>query len=119
MKIEVSNGEIVDKYTILLIKADRIKDEEKLKNVRNEINSLMMPISLIPFRFTDFRKLMNVNKKLWDVEDRIRLCDKKLSYNMTFINLARKVFILNDERAAIKKSINLSTGSSLVEEKSY
>lgn len=119
MQIEVSNGEIVDKYTILLIKAERIQDEEKLKNVQRELDSLKVPMSMIPVRLTHFRKLKAVNEKLWDVEEKIRRCDRELTFNVRFINLARKVYKLNDERAAIKKQINLSTGSNLVEEKSY
>ena len=119
MQIEVSNGEIVDKYTILLIKAERIQDEDKLKNVQKELDSLKIPMSLIPVRLTDFRKLKAVNEKLWTVEEKIRRCDKELTFNVKFINLARRVYKLNDERAEIKKHINTYTGSSLVEEKSY
>jgi hypothetical protein len=119
MKIEVSNGEIVDKFTILLIKAEKIQDEEKLKNVQKELEALKMPMSLIPVRLTDFRKLKAVNEKLWNVEEKIRRCDKELTFNVKFINLARRVYKLNDERAAIKKSINIDTNSQLTEEKSY
>ena len=76
-------------------------------------------MSTIPVRLTDFRKLKAVNEKLWDVEEKIRRCDKELTFNVKFINLARRVYKLNDERAEIKKQINTYTGSSLVEEKSY
>lgn len=119
MKIEVSNGEIVDKFTILLIKAEKITDEEKLKNINNELDALKIPLGLINVSFIDFRALITVNRKLWEVEDRLRLYEKRLKYDLEFIGLARKVYILNDERAAIKKQINIATGSFLVEEKSY
>lgn len=119
MQIEVSNGEIVDKYTILLIKADEITDEEKLKNIRNEISLLFTIIASIPVKITDFMDLSRVNRELWDVEDDLRECEKQQVFDDYFIQLARSVYKLNDERAAIKKQINLSTGSNLVEEKSY
>lgn len=119
MKIEVSNGEIVDKYTILIIKQEKITDAAKLKNINNELDSLKIPLGLIPVSFIDFKALITVNRKLWEVEDKLRLYEKRLKYDLGFIGLARKVYILNDERAEIKKKINISTRSYLVEEKSY
>lgn len=119
MQIEVSNGEIVDKQTILVIKKNKITDESKLKNIEAELEILNDVIVKINFDLDDYIKLLDVNRKLWDVEDEIRLCEKEDRFDDYFITLARQVYILNDERAAIKKQINLSTGSSLVEEKSY
>ena len=69
MQIEVSNGEIVDKFTILLIKQERITDPEKLANVNKELEALRIPMSTIPVRLTDFRKLKEINEKLWTVEE--------------------------------------------------
>lgn len=119
MKIEVSNGEIVDKQTILVIKKNKITDASKLKNVETELSMLSDVITKINFDLDDYIKLLEINRQLWDVEDELRLCEKQQRFDDHFIKLARQVYHLNDERAAIKKQINLSTGSSLVEEKSY
>ena len=124
MKIEVSNGEILDKYSILEIKLQEIKDEAKLANVRNEYDSLtaavesikaMNPLSVAAL----YKDLLNINKTLWNVEDLIRDCEREQRFGEDFIELARSVYYTNDERADIKKKINLATGSDLVEEKSY
>jgi hypothetical protein len=124
MKIEVSNGEILDKYSILEIKLQEIKDEAKLANVRNEYDSLteavetikaMNPLSVAAL----YKDLLNINKTLWNVEDLIRDCERDGRFGEDFIELARSVYYTNDERAEIKKKINLATGSDLVEEKSY
>jgi len=119
MQIEVSNGEILDKQTILCIKKEKITDESKLENIQKELSMLNDVINEIDYYIADYIKLLIVNRKLWEVEDEIRLCEKEDRFDDYFITLARQVYILNDERAAIKKQINLSTGSSLVEEKSY
>jgi hypothetical protein len=119
MKIEVSNGEIVDKQTILIIKKTEITDESKLKNIEAELTMINNFISKIELDLQDYINLLNINRQLWDVEDELRLCEQQERFDDYFITLARSVYKLNDERASIKKSINLSTGSTLVEEKSY
>lgn len=119
MKIEVSNGEIVDKYTILLIKQDNITDEAKLANVEKELEALTPVLAQIPYENTDFRRLYDINSSLWYVEDEIRKCDKAEDFGDRFVFLAKKVYKLNDSRAELKKLINQKTNSELVEEKSY
>lgn len=125
MKIEVSNGEILDKFSILEIKLQEIKDEAKLANVQNEYDSLKPAVEEI-YKSYDrialdilYKDLLNINKTLWNVEDHIRECERNESFGQDFIELARSVYYTNDERAEIKKKINLATGSALVEEKSY
>ena len=126
MKIEVSNGEIIDKYTILEIKLSEIKDKNKLKNVRQEYNVLTPNIKEIYKASKDqdhLKKLHNdlleVNKKLWKIEDDIRECERANDFSKKFIDLARAVYYTNDDRSDVKKEINLLTGSDLTEEKSY
>ena len=125
MKIEVSNGEILDKFSILEIKLQEIKDEAKLANVQNEYDSLKPVVEEIYNSYDRislnilYKDLVNVNKTLWNVEDHIRECERNESFGQDFIELARSVYYTNDERAEIKKKINLATGSALVEEKSY
>ena len=126
MKIEVSNGEIIDKYTILTIKLQEIKDEAKLANVQNEYNSLTPEIEAIYAGTSDQKALeelhidlLNVNKTLWNIEDQIRDCEREKNFGEDFVELARSVYYTNDDRADVKKQINVLTGSDLVEEKSY
>jgi len=119
MQIEVSNGEILDKQTILCIKKEKITDESKLENIQKELSMLNDVINEIDYYLVDYINLLDVNRKLWDVEDELRLCEQQERFDDYFITLARSVYKLNDERASIKKSINLSTGSNLIEEKSY
>lgn len=126
MKIEVSNGEILDKYTILEIKLSEIKDENKLKNVQHEYNVLSPIVKRIYEEVTDSSKLkefheglLAINKKLWKIEDDIRECERNKDFGQTFIDLARAVYFTNDDRSVVKKEINILTGSDLVEEKSY
>lgn len=126
MKIEVSNGEIIDKYTILEIKLSQIKDLEKLKNIQNEYDVLTPDVDSIYNLSSDkdqLKKLHNdlltINKKLWDIEDDIRECERAKNFGQTFIDLARAVYYTNDDRSDVKKAINIFTGSDLVEEKSY
>ena len=126
MKIEVSNGEIIDKYTILEIKLSEIKDEVKLKNVQNEYNTLTPDVQAIYANCADenhlkklHNNLLEVNKKLWKIEDDIRECERAKDFSQTFIDLARSVYYVNDDRSDVKKEINVYTGSDLVEEKSY
>ena len=119
MKIEVSNGEIVDKQTILIIKQNKIADKEKLANINNELYILDQAIKLIEVEVEHYLELYEVNEELWEVEDELRLCEKEQRFDDHFITLARSVYQLNDERAAIKKKININTNSQLIEEKSY
>ena len=126
MRIEVSNGEIIDKYTILEIKLQEIKDEAKLANVKKEHDTLKTVVNYI-YNETHAQDvlaelhndLLNINKTLWNIEDQIRDCERDESFGSDFIELARSVYYTNDERAEVKKQINQLTGSELVEEKSY
>lgn len=125
MKIEVSNGEIVDKMTILELKLDKIKDEVQLENISKEwekINDCVMHLFQIYGDRSLYRKvdqLEEVNRQLWDIEDWIRDCEKEQRFDKEFVELARSVYKLNDERSKIKRDINIITKSSLIEEKSY
>jgi hypothetical protein len=119
MKIEVSVGEVVDKWTILSIKALNITDKDKLVNVfkeRNYLNDAVHP-EILHDPLTD--RLLEVNQSLWKVEDRLRDCERDKVFDDHFVQLARSVYILNDKRAHIKKDINIKYGSDFVEEKSY
>jgi hypothetical protein len=119
MLVEVSIGEVVDKWTILSIKFLNIKDKEKLENITKErayLNSVIAP-EILHDPLTD--ELLKINKNLWDVEDRLRDCERANVFDKHFTQLARSVYILNDKRAAIKKQINVKYGSDFVEEKSY
>jgi hypothetical protein len=126
MNIEVSNGEIIDKYTILQIKAKHIADAEKLKNVMVEKDVLeksVMQIYNMTVQQPELERLQqdlyNINLTLWNIEDQIREHERMELFNDDFIELARSVYYTNDERSVVKKDINLLTGSKLVEEKSY
>ena len=119
MKIEVSIGEVVDKWTILSIKFLNITDKDKLANVlkeRNYINDAVHP-EILHDPLTD--ELLKVNQSLWKVEDLLRDFERANSFGAEFIDLARSVYKLNDKRAHIKKEINIKYGSEFVEEKSY
>ena len=119
----VSYGELIDKITILEIKAAQIRDSAKLANVRTELQALNRTWSSHAASRTDISdaraRLKKVNEELWDIEDRIRLKEKAQAFDAEFIELARSVYFRNDERAAVKREINQALGSRLVEEKSY
>lgn len=121
--VPISPGELLDKITILRIKAARISDAAKLANVRLELELLektWQESGCAAFDVAaDERALQRVNEKLWDIEDRIRDKEAVQTFDREFIELARAVYITNDERAAIKKRINTQLGSRIVEEKSY
>ena len=123
IKIDVSVGEIMDKLTILDIKADKIDDTEKLANILKERESLLPAIALPAYQTDEIQqlaaKLKQVNLRLWEIEDAIRLKEAEKCFDEEFIELARSVYFTNDQRASLKKQINLKTGSELVEEKSY
>ena len=121
--VPISPGELLDKITILRIKVARIQDAGKLGNVKLEL-------ALLEKTWQDCgaaagavapeeRALHSVNERLWDIEDRIRDKEARQTFDRDFIELARAVYVCNDERAAIKKRINLQLGSRLIEEKSY
>ena len=123
IKVEVSFGEYLDKLTILQIKSERIKDPNKLINVNRELELLQKtweqrPESKVDLS-TELRQLKAVNEKLWDIEDNIRDKERNNNFDAGFIELARAVYFTNDERARIKRVINVKLGSELIEEKSY
>lgn len=124
ISINVSVGEFLDKLTILQIKADRISDQDKLANIRRELESLAGAWQRSEYAAVEgmedaMRELRGINEQLWDIEDAIREKEAKQQYDKEFVELARSVYITNDRRAAIKRDINIKAGSGLVEEKSY
>jgi len=120
MKIEVSNGEIIDKLTIIQIKLERIQDSAKLENLKKEYDELISVSGLIlPVTDPLYVALYNVNCELWDIEDRIRDLERRKDFGEGFIATARAVYFTNDRRSDIKREINLKTSSGLIEEKSY
>lgn len=121
MKIDISIGELVDKVSILSIKLRKIKDEQKLNNIRKEMALLKAPMEECGVKIdsSEFLKLEEVNLCLWDIEDKIRVKEANQAFDKEFISLARSVYFENDKRAAIKKEINLKFGSELIEEKEY
>ena len=120
MKIEVSNGEIIDKVTILQIKLERIKDKAKLANLKKEYYELIRYASSI-ISTTDplYISLYDVNCELWDIEDHIRDLERGKDFGEDFISTARAVYFKNDKRSELKREINIKTSSGLTEEKSY
>jgi hypothetical protein len=123
IKVPVSPGELLDKITILRIKSARMTDPKKLANVRRELEALEETWRSSPYAAVDIEgelsALLQVNERLWTIEDDIRDKERARTFDADFIRLARAVYIENDERAAIKKRVNLKLGSTLVEEKSY
>ena len=121
----ISLGELIDKITILEIKAININDASKLKNVTHELHVLNVKIDhlldaegknkLAPLK----QALKDINQELWIIEDDIRDCEYVKDFSDKFIQLARAVYVTNDKRANVKKDINLAFGSELIEEKSY
>lgn len=124
MKLEVSNGEILDKLSILQLKFEKIENEEKKRNIAKELAHIKPAADLIELHNGEFPndlyyKLYTINETLWDIEDRIRVKEKNKEFDQEFIDLARSVYYTNDQRANIKKEINTQTGSQFIEEKSY
>ena len=119
----LSVGELIDKITILEIKAQRIKDPEKLRNITKELNVLVGvrdAAGLDTPRMAAFSaELKTVNETLWDIEDGLRELEARQDFGRRFIELARNVYLNNDARARIKRQINQASGSAIVEEKSY
>lgn len=123
ISVPVSFGELLDKISILQIKSERISDPAKLVNIRTELSALEKTWMAHPAGVKDIAKLRaelkDINEQLWDIEDNVRLKDKANAFDDEFIALARSVYQKNDQRARIKKDINLALGSVYVEEKSY
>lgn len=123
MKLEISNGELIDKYTILMIKTERITDEMKSQRVKYELSTLVNYVKDLSAEFNvldeHITTLLNVNKKLWDIEDFIRRKEYLNEFDAEFIELARSVYYTNDTRAEIKNKINTITNSAIHEVKHY
>ena len=123
IKVPISPGELLDKITILRIKSERMSDPAKVSNVRLELRQLEDTWSASAHAKidieADLRALLAVNERLWVIEDDIRDKERAQAFDAEFIRLARAVYFENDERARIKRDINLALGSRLVEEKSY
>jgi hypothetical protein len=120
--VPISVGELMDKITILEIKSERIKNPRQLENILRELDALRaVQLRGVERAMLDklSAELKRVNAKLWDVEDAIRDCEARSDFGQPFIELARMVYRLNDERSRVKKAINLASGSRIIEEKSY
>jgi hypothetical protein len=121
--VPISPGELIDKITILQIKSERMTDPAKVANVRIELSLLESTwrssehaTADIATQWTDLKR---INEKLWEIEDDIRDKERAAVFDQGFIELARAVYVTNDERAAVKREINTKLGSRIVEEKSY
>ena len=110
MKVSISNGELLDKVTILKLKLDNVTDEEKLKHIRKEQEGEYLRL---------YDSLYATNNKLWILEDRIREKEKRNIFDQDFIEVARAIYYTNDVRADIKRKINSLTNSAFVEVKNY
>jgi hypothetical protein len=123
IRVPISPGELLDKLTILRIKSQRMSDPLKLRNVRLELAALEDTWRASPYSQADvgadIEALQRVNERLWAIEDEIRDKERAQDFGADFVRLARAVYFENDERAAIKRRINLQLGSAIVEEKSY
>jgi len=124
MKIEISNGELLDKISILELKMLNITDEDKLVNINNEFQELNPFVHDLFDKYGPeiqllYLELSKINGQLWTIEDDIRECERSKDFSEKFVELARSVYITNDKRCDIKKEINILTESGLVEEKSY
>ena len=124
MLVEISNGELLDKISILEIKLLTIEDKDKLINIQNEFDALN-PLVVELFEKYDgqlqnhYLELAKINGELWDIEDWIRDCEREKRFDKEFVELARSVYITNDKRCEVKKLINITTSSGLIEEKLY
>lgn len=121
--VPISPGELLDKITILRIKALRITNPAQVENVQRELSALERvwshDVPSHPSLVECEKELSSVNMRLWDVEDQIRTHEVEQRFDAAFISLARAVYLNNDQRSKIKKRINLTLGSTLVEEKSH
>ena len=124
MKVEVSNGELLDKISILELKLLKIEDKEKLANIQKEFDTLNPLAKELFEQFggqlqNHYLELARINGLLWDIEDWIRDCEREKRFEAEFTQLARSVYVTNDQRSEVKKLINIITSSDLIEEKSY
>ena len=123
ISVPVSPGELIDKLTILEIKSERMSDAKKVANVKLELKLLSDTWSQSDYAKIDITKewseLKRINAELWDIEDKIRDEERHQRFGEEFIRLARAVYFINDDRAAVKRQINDKLGSKIVEEKSY
>jgi len=123
IQVPVSPGEVLDKITILEIKSERISDADKVANVRRELELLRETWQQTVHQDETVRRihaeLKSINEALWDIEDDIRDKERVREFDDRFIELARSVYVTNDQRANAKKELNVYLGSEIVEEKSY
>ena len=124
MKVEVSNGELLDKLTILELKLTNITNVQKLSNIQKEHDELNPLADQLFDSYGEelknlYKKLTEINSELWTIEDDIRECERNKDFGSDFVSLARAVYFTNDKRSDVKKAINLLTDSGFVEEKSY
>lgn len=123
ISVPISPGELIDKLTILEIKSERMSDANKLANVRLELKLLSDTWAASDYAKVDIQaewaELKRINSALWDIEDQIRDEERAQNFGAKFIELARAVYFINDDRAAVKRKINDKLGSKIVEEKSY
>lgn len=123
MKIEISDGEILDRISILEIKLEKITDKQKLSNILKELSNLQKELesNLLELKNTTdyYTHLKSINLQLWNIEDQLRIKEKNKQFDEEFIVLARDVYFTNDLRADIKRKINLQSGSKIIEEKEY
>lgn len=120
MNLEVSNGEIADKLTIIEIKLEKIKDSAKLANLKDEYQVVNQAMSTIMDKSHPlYRQLYEINTRLWSIEEHIRDLERAKDFGDDFVQTARSVYFINDERSEVKRKINEVTGSKLFEEKSY
>ena len=121
--VEIPVGDFLDKLSILEIKSERIQDTTKLANIRRELDVLRATWQASSYAqsdiTTEYAHLKTVNESLWDIEDQIRDQERAKDFGERFIELARAVYQTNDQRAEIKRTLNVKLGSALVEEKSY
>jgi predicted nuclease with TOPRIM domain len=120
---EISPGELLDKISILEIKLEKVRDQEGQKEIKKEY-SILKEVQNSNIKITDelkklFDELKSVNSALWDIEDKIRICEKNKDYGEVFIKLARGVYLSNDKRSKIKSEINTILGSNIKEVKEY
>ena len=123
VEITVPYGELFDKISILEIKQSKVVNADQRVNIENELNVLnRVRATIVPdnFKIDDLIEgLTDVNKRLWNIEDQLRDCERRQDFNETFIELARSVYRLNDRRAELKRELNSRLGSELTEEKIY
>ena len=123
IQVPVSPGEVLDKITILEIKSERISDAGKLANVKRELELLqaawLQSVKEDEAVHRIHSDLRTINEALWEIEDDIRDKERAREFDQVFIDLARSVYVTNDQRADAKKELNVYLGSEIVEEKSY